>query len=208
MDYPRVNLLRKSEQRYQGAVSRRFIAIGAVVTPIMLIAVLSAIKLVQYAGVQADLKASKEIWDNLEPKLELFNEESRGLQTNRQILLLLEGWKDSRVTLVDLMDEIQNAVPENIQFNRLTLKGKVEPGIYRAAADMKLRFELQIDGTSQGNRAEDDVWAFHKELLATKGIRQVFDTVDLSNMRKRESRGELNVREFRIVGSSEAGGAR
>ena len=207
MNYPRVNLLKKSEQRYQGAVSRRFITISAVVTPILLIAVISGIKLVQYTGVQSELRASQEIWANLEPKLALFKEENLGLAANRQVLLLFDGWQDSQLPLVDLMNEIQDTVPDNIQFSRFLLRGEVAPGVYETAEDMELGYALQIDGAAQGDRAEEDVWRFHKELLATPGVRKAFDAVDLTDMRKRKTQDGVAVREFRIIGSNASGGA-
>jgi hypothetical protein len=206
MNYPRVNLLRKSEQRYQGAVSRRFITISAVLTPVLLIAVLSGIKLVQYTGVQADLKASQEIWSKLEPKLALFNEENRGLAANRQVLTLFEGWQGSQLPMVDLLNEIQDIVPENVQFSRLVLRGEVGPGIYETAEEMELGFSLRIEGISLGDRAEKNVWRFHKDLLATEEIRKAFDSVDLSDMRARRSQDGGAVREFRIIGSNESTG--
>jgi len=206
MNHSRVNLLKKSEQRYQGAVSRRFITISVVVTPILLIAVLSGIKLVQYTGVQAELKTGREIWLKLEPKLALFNEENRSLAANRQILELIEGWQESQVPLVGLMDEIQGVVPDNVQFVRFLLKGEVAPGIYETPEEMKLGFALQIEGISQGNRAEEDVWKFHKDLLSTRWVRSVFDSVDLASLRKRQSADGVILREFKINGSNAEGG--
>lgn len=207
MSYPRVNLLKKSEQRYQGAVSRRFIMISAVVTPILLIAVLSGIKLVQHRGVQADLEASREIWANLEPKLALYTEENRNLKANQRILELFDGWRDSELPFVQLMNEIQDVVPLNVQFARFMLRGEVAPGIYEIPEDMQLDFKLQIDGISQGDRAEDEVWKFHKDLLITKSIAKSFNTVDLNDMRKRQSAEGMSVREFRIIGVNEEEGA-
>jgi hypothetical protein len=206
MSYPRVNLLKKSEQRYQGAVSRRFITISIVVTPILFVALLSGIKLVQYTGVQSDLKASREIWINLEPKLALFNEENRSLAANRQILALFDGWRDSQLPIVELMDEVQDAVPANVQFTRFMLRSKVEPGTYLSPEEMQLRFALQIDGISQGERAEEEVWKFHKDLLATVGIAKEFEVVELSGMRKRQNADGRSEREFKIVGANEEGG--
>ncbi len=207
MSYPRVNLLKKSEQRYQGAVSRRFITISVIVTPILFIAVLSGIKILQYTWVQADLKASREIWTNLEPKLALFNEKNRSLAANRQMLALFEGWQNSQLPMVDLMNEIQDAVPMNVQFSRFSLKAEVAPAIYRTPEKMRLKFALQIDGIAQGDRAEEDVWKFHKDLLASEGIAKEFNVVDLTGMRKRKSSDGYAVREFRIVGANEKGAA-
>ena len=207
MSYPRVNLLRKNEQRYQGAVSRRFILVSAVVTPVLLIAVLSGIKLIQYNGVQADLKANREIWKTLEPKISLFNEERRGLETNQRILSLFDGWRDSQLPLVDVMTDIQIAVPPSIQFTRLSMRGEITPMAYESAEQMKLDFKLQIEGNSQGDRAEDEVWRLHKELLGNKNIAGAFGSIDLADMRKKQSANEQMVREFKIMGNSE-GGAR
>ncbi len=206
MSYPRVNLLKKNEQRYQGAVSRRFLTISAVVTPILLIAVLSGIKLVQYSGVQSELKASEEIWATLEPKLALFNEENRSLVANQKILALFEGWEQSQLPFVEMMDQVQDIVPANVQFNRFSLRGEVGPGIYANADEMKLNFKFQIDGIAQGDRAEEDVWRFHRDLLKSPIIADAFNAVDLADMRKqRNDRG--SVREFRIVGRHAEGGA-
>ncbi len=208
MSYPRVNLLKKSEQRYQGAVSRRFMMISVVVTPILLIAVLSGIKLVQYNGIQADLKATREIWTNLEPTLALYKEENRSLAANQKVLSLFVGWRDSQLPLVDLMDELQEVVPRNIQFTRFALRGAVTPGVYEVPEDMQLNFKLQIEGISQGERAEDDVWQFHRDLLSSAGIGAAFKDVELTNMRKRQNAEGLNVREFSIIGSNEEGGTK
>lgn len=206
MNYPRVNLLRKSEQRYQGAVSRRFIMVSAVITPILLIAVLSGIKMVQYSNVQKELKANRVIWKDLEPKLKLFTEEHQSLNANRTILALFEGWKESELPFVVMLDQIQSAVPANVQFTRLSLKGEVSPGIYEKPEDMQLNYSLLIEGLSQGDRAEDDVWKFHRDLLGNDTVAHSFDTVDLADMRKQRSSAGISVREFRIVGSNTKGG--
>lgn len=206
MTYPRVNLLKKSEQRYQGAVSRRFIMVSAVVTPILLIAVLSGIKLVQYSGVQADLKTSREIWKDLKPKLELFNEENKSLAANRKILALFEGWRQSQLPIVKLMDEVQDVVPQNVQFSRFSLRGDITKAAYATPKDMKLNYKLLIEGVAQGNRAEEDVWKFQKDLIGSPDINRAFETVDLADMRKRQSGSGVTLREFKLVGKVKEGG--
>jgi hypothetical protein len=206
MNYPRVNLLRKNEQRYQGAVSRRFILVSAVVTPILMIAVLSGIKLVQYNGVQADLERSQEIWKSLEPKLDLYTEESRSLRTNKKVIELLEGWRGSRLSFADMLDEIQEVVPENIQFTRFLMKSNIAGDSYQTPDAMKQIFTLQIDGSALGERAEESVWRFHKDLLVIKKIEEMFETVELADIRKRSSSDGKSISEFRILGSNAAGG--
>jgi hypothetical protein len=206
MNSPRVNLLKKSEQRYQGAVSRRFLTVSLVITPIMLIAVLSGIKLVQYTGVQSQLKSSREIWADLEPKLDLFKEENRGLVANRTILELFEGWKGSQASFVKLLDDIQGTVPENIQFTRLSVRSARAPSVYAAPEDMELAYNLVIEGVSQGDQAESEVINLRKELLGCEQIGATFDTLKLAALRKRSSNANLNLREFRLEGETADGG--
>ena len=103
MKYPRVNLLKKSEQRYQGAVSRRFMLVSSVITPIILIAILSGVKLIQFAGVQSDLESSRKIWGDLKPRLALHQDEQRCLNGNEKILELIGGWRSTQVSQFGLM---------------------------------------------------------------------------------------------------------
>lgn len=202
MNYPRVNLLKKSEQRYQGAVSRRFVLVSIVVTPILLIAVLSGIKLLQYTGVQSELKGSREIWKTLEPRLALFNEERKGLKDNRQMLSLLEGWKESQAPLIDLLEGIQDSVPSNIQFTRFSLRSEMAKSAYGSVDDMDFSYKLVIEGLSLGEMAESDVIRFQRDLLAREVVESTFDSIKLTAMRKRQDSSKLTMREFRLEGST------
>ncbi len=206
MTYPRVNLLRKSEQRYQGAVSRRFILVSAVATPILLIAVLSGIKMIQYNGLQSDLEASRDIWTELEPRLALYKEESRGLATNRKALELFEGWDHSKVSFAELLDKVQQRVPADIQFTRLSMRSEPKTSTYSDPSAITLKFDLVLEGFSQGARAENEVIQFRKDLLQSDDLSKVFESVKLVSMRKREKAGNINMREFRMESESLEGG--
>jgi hypothetical protein len=205
MNYQRVNLLKKSEQRYQGMVSRRFVLISMVATPILLIALLSGIKLIQYAGVQSELTASRAIWENLEPKLALFNEEKKGLADHRQILSLFEGWQGSQAAVVELLEGIQDSVPDNIQFTRLSLRSDLTRAVYATVDDMALNYKLVIEGLSQGDMAESDVIRLQRELLASEVVESTFESIKLTAMRKRQDAQRITMREFRLEGSTQQG---
>ena len=205
MTYPRVNLLKKSEQRYHGAVSRRFIFISAVVAPVLLIAILSGVKLLQYSGVKSELTTSRELWEDLEPRLILFKDENRGLITNRDALELFDGWKNSQASFVELMGDIQDAVPEQIQFTRLSVRGNPSEPVYTSADEMPLELELVIEGRSQGGRAENHVINLQKGLLGCEQISSTFDSIKLSSMRKRQTAGGDGIREFRLEGKTAEG---
>ena len=202
----RINLLRKSEQRYQGAVSRRFVLMVAVGAPILIVSILSGIKAIQYTGVQADLKQSQEIWKELEPRLELYKEENRGLAYNKQAMDLINGWKSSQTSFVTLLEEVQDTVPANIQFTRLSVKSEQTPLVYTASKDMELKFSLVIDGAAQGDTAESQVIELGRDLMGAELVESTFDSIKLASLRKRNSTEGESIREFRLVSEALEGG--
>lgn len=206
MNYPRVNLLNKGERRYQGAVSQRFMLISIVVTPIMLIAALSGIKMLQYASVKSQLQSNREIWAALEPRQARYMEEQRGLNANRQALELVHGWQKSKCDMIVLLEEIQNDVPEEIQLTRLSIKSSDQKSVFASTADLALTFTLALQGLSQGDRAEDNVITLRKDLLEASAIASTFETVKLVSMRKRAGQAGENLREFSLEGTAAEGG--
>jgi len=205
MNHPRVNLLKKSEQRYQGAVSHRFILVAAVVAPILLVAILSGVKLVQYATVQSDLQAGKAVWSSLEPRYQLHQKELRSLNACRTSLDLLHGWMGSQIALSQLLLEIQEEVPPTIQLQRLSVRSDPQTATYVRVEDFVLDYKLMLQGVSQGERAEDAVMGLRKDLMATDLMGSVFKSVKLASMRKRAGKDEQNARDFRIEGFSKEG---
>ncbi len=205
MNHPRVNLLKKSEQRYQGAVSHRFILVAAVVAPILFVAVLSGVKLIQYAAVKSDLQSNRAVWETLEPRLQLHQEELCSLNACRSSMVLLDGWKDSQVSLSDLLSEIQGAVPPAIQLQRLSVRSEPKTSVYRQASDIALDYKLMLQGLSQGERAEDAVIGLRRDLMATDLLGTTFKSVRLASMHKLAGKGDQNTRDFRIEGFSKEG---
>jgi hypothetical protein len=207
MNYLRVNLLRKGEQRHQGAVSRRFLFVSIVVTPILLIALLSGVKLIQYNGVQDELKASRAIWADLEPRLELFKKQQRGLAVNRQVIDLINGWQDSQVAMEGLLMDIQQTVPRQVQLSRLSIRTDIKTSVYHGTDGMDMDFRLILQGVSEGAQAEDAVILLRKDLLEKEQLSTIFTSVKLASMRKRDGRGKENMREFSLEGRMAQEGA-
>ena len=206
MNYPRVNLLRKSEQRYQGAVSRRFLTISLVITPIIGIAMLSGVKLIQYTSVQSNLKSSREIWTDLEPRLALYKEEQHGLNTNRKVLDLVEGWRSEKIAPNAVLEEIQELVPENTQLTRLSIRSTEQVAVVEKPEDVALTYGLILQGLSEGRYAEDSVISLSKDLLEAPTLSSTFESIKLVSMRKREGKNGENIREFNLEGRSVEGG--
>lgn len=205
MKYPRVNLLKKSEQRYQGAVSRRFLLVGIVVAPILFITLLSGVKLIQYNNVQSELKSSRERWVELEPRLMLCNEEQRNLAANQRVLGLIAGWQDSKIPYSKLLDEIQESLPATIQLSRLSFSSKSETSIYDTPADFIVDHLLTMRGVVQGDRPEDEIFGLRKDLLKTECMGKTFKSLKLGPIGKRSGKEGQSIREFSLGGSSAEG---
>ena len=205
MKYPRVNLLKKNEQRYQGVVSRRFMLISVVVTPVLFIAILSGVKLIQFTGVQSSLKSSREIWEDLNPRLSLYKDEQRGLNANRDAMTLIDGWKSTQISPSGLMSEIQSEVPLNIQITRLSIRSDPKVSVYDDIEDFSMDYKLVLQGVSQGDLAENAVIGLRKSLLKTELMRNTFESVKLVSMRKRMGLDGQNMREFKLEGATNEG---
>jgi hypothetical protein len=206
MTYPRVNLLYKNERRFQGAVSQKFILISAIATPLLLVGILAGIQFVHYTWVQSNLRTSREIWKNLQPRIALYQEERQGLGTTKQAFDLFQGWEDSKVSLDALLADIQDIVPEEIQFTRLSLRSANHSAVYKTVADLKLDCSLTIQGLAHGERAEHEVIDFRKTLLESEQVESMFETVRLASMRKRLDKDGSSMREFTLQGESLEGG--
>lgn len=205
MNYPRVNLLKKSEQRYQGVVSRRFFLVSIVVTPILFITILSGVKLVQYTAVQSNLKSSREIWSNINPRLNLYTEERRSLSANQRALELITSWQGTQVDYSKLLGEIQVAVPAAIQLTRLAIRSEPKTSVYENPEFFSMDHTLTIQGVAEGERAEDAVIGLRKGLLEPEYMGSTFESIKLSSMRKSVGKAGKSMREFRLEGASSRG---
>ena len=203
MTYPRVNLIRKNERRYQGAVSRKFLFISLVLTPVLLIAILSGVKLIQYTSVRKELEASNALWLDQKPRLDLFYAEQNRVKENETMLAMLDAWEASQLQVVELFQDIQDEVPMTVQLTRASLKGDVKREIFTEAAQLKIDFGLSLQGLSHGEAAEATVIELRKGLLGTDTLADVFHSVKLASMRKRKSKDGENIREFTFEGSME-----
>lgn len=208
MIYPRVNLLKKSERRYQGAVSQRFLLGGAIVVPVLFVVLVGMIQFVQYGNLKTELQSNREILEKLEPRLALHREKGKSLTSNRQVLDLLEGWEKSQASYPALMRDIQGVVPESIQFTRLSVRSDFKSSVYASVADLMPTYSLVIEGISQGEGAVNETTRLRENLMESTKISRVFDSVSLISMRKLGGDTDIDRREFRLEGAAMKEGGR
>ena len=208
MIYPRVNLLKKNELRYQGVVSFNFILLCGIGTPVLLILFAIGLYFVHTLSIKSELKSSHALWAGMEPRLEAHKKENLGWVTNRKILDLFEGWKASKVSFVTLLDEVQEVVPDTVQFTRMSVRTGESRPLYKTAKELQLDYSMIIEGNAQGAQAENQVIDFQKDLLACKEIGVAFDSLKLASLRKSTDAQGASMREFRLIGESQEGDAK
>lgn len=205
MTYPRVNLLKKDEQRYQGAVSRGFILLFGIGAPALFILLASIFCFAYHANIKSEIASNQVFWETLEPRLKVHGQGTKGLATNKRVLDLFAGWEASQASFHKLLDDVQRAVPDTIQFTRLSVRTGESQPIYKTPAELKLQYNLVIEGLAVGVHAENEVIALQRDLLACEQIGSTFDTLNLDSMKKRSAADGESFREFRLVGAAGKG---
>lgn len=205
MKYPRVNLIKKNELRYQGVVSRGFILTLGIGAPAVLVLVLLAFFVVYQSNLKAQLESARIVWENYEPRLNDYREDKSGLTTTGQIMDLFDGWQASQKSFLTLLEEVQQNVPENIQFTRLSVRSELGGPVYKKPEDLALNLDLTIDGMAVGDGAERDVILLQKKLKSSAAIGSSFASLKLASMRKSTAADNQAMRQFRLTGSSQEG---
>jgi Tfp pilus assembly protein PilN len=205
MNYPRVNLLKKSEQRYQGKVSRKFILIAGVGAFVLTVLLIVGLFLVHKASLRNELNSTRVLWAQMEPRMKEHARDNKELATVTQILDLFHGWEGSRAPFVKLLNDVQSVVPETVQFTRMSVQtGAVKP-IYKTSEELQLDYNLIIEGVAIGSQAEKQVILLQKGLLACEQIGNTFGALKLASLKPHTSEAGENSCDFRLVGENAEG---
>jgi hypothetical protein len=212
----RVNLLKPSEFRRQGAVSGPFIlrvSVGSILAFITLFSLLGAI---QYRIAHQDLLACREIWRLREPLYNQIQAMKEDLATEKKLQQELKGWAASRLEWLDPLIELQQIVPASLQLKHLSVRGETEirqaapppemteeGGTALAAAPPSIiptrRFYLNLDGRATGRMAEDVVVQFVREIGRADLLKSFLESVKLQSLQRDSSQaGDQAGRVFAI----------
>jgi hypothetical protein len=115
-----VNLLKKTEQRYQGIVSMKVMVLGSigVLTGItVLVLMLAGISKVT---LKTNLDRARREWERLDPQAALVRQAEAAATSNRTTLAGLEGWSQgSRTATATLLRAVQREIPERMQLSHM-----------------------------------------------------------------------------------------
>jgi Tfp pilus assembly protein PilN len=194
----RVNLLRKSEVRYQGAVSRRFLLTTVVTTILLIILLVSVILCMGWQARRAKKKRLSQRLEELTPIVSRVQANQSIAAHNAKILAALNEWKEKRVVWNAVLNDIQFQVPESVQLSSLQLVA-VKPA---QATSWKNR--MSLSGIARSSQPEDVVVRFRRSLLKAESLGACYSSVKLVSFNRttdKEEGGERAV--FSILGEGE-----
>ncbi|MDK2857453.1 MAG: hypothetical protein PWQ29_182 [Verrucomicrobiota bacterium] len=189
-----VNLLKKADQRYQGIVSMKVIALGS-------ISVLAGVSIVVFTlgglsqiKVNTDLNQARREWERTEPLAEAARAAAAALAANRKTLAALETWsRGGRADLFEVLHAVQSEIPLNVALSSLYA------GIEKGIDDDKMYYTLRLSGEAQGEltavdtkrqlNSNGDVRSFCGEVKLVSSQREVGDSWSFTLEGRRPAEG-------------------
>jgi len=206
----RVNLIRESELRYQGAVSRSFMFKAGGITVGGLLGIFLLFSFLQYRTVRQNLSWAREQWAQISPIYNNVVAMQQDLAANQKILTELKSWNNSRVAWSQPLVEIREIVPLTIQLTRLNIIGSVElkeiklpPPPAATAGDKKSptekkaekakppalmfrRFNISMEGKASGELADEVVVQFVKTMSESPSFKPMLESIKLRGLRRED----------------------
>ena len=140
-----VDLLKKTERRYQGIVSMKVMVLGSVgvlVGTTMLVLSLAGIS---KATQKANLNRARREWERLEPLAEVVRANGVAAETNRKTFDRIDTWtRGGSTPMYTLLREVQREIPENIQLSNL------QSGIQEGEGEDPSYYILRLSGRALG----------------------------------------------------------
>jgi len=216
----RVNLLKPSEFRRQGAVSGPFMLRASILSGMAFTLLFGMLGFVNFQIAREDLAACKQVWAIRKPMYDQIMAMREDMATQKKIQQELKGWQVSRVNWTRQLHELQDIVPASLQLKRLGIRGELEmklksapvPAEGEAAPEAPptlgtptRRFFINMEGKATGQMAESVVVQFVRTIGSARTFKQILDSIKLQSMQKENStadQGEQADRVFSIEAST------
>ena len=199
----RVNLIKDTELRHVGMVSRSFIIRVSSITAATVLVLFLIIFIGRYKLVQQQLAGARDRWETMKPAYDRVRVLRQDLTDRRKIMGELTGWNNSRIDWVPPLAELQQTVPPTIQLTKLMLRGELsmkEPKVTTPPPDPDKpppeipatpmrRYFINIYGRASGTLADQVVIHFVRTFRQTPAFQKILEGVKLQRLQK-EAGGE------------------
>lgn len=198
----RINLIKRTEVRYQGIVSPKFLVVTFGSALLAALVLLIVVRSVQYSYRKRHIEDARKTWADLEPRYKRLKEIRAELAHENAVLTELKARQARGARWSDFLLMLQRTAPENIQLGRLHLE-------HVSMADGSQSSGMSIRGWSQGDGAEAAVIGWRKLLLGNSVYTNQFDSLDLGHLRLAGavSEGSGLRRSFEFVGERQVSGS-
>ena len=130
-----VDLLKKTERRYQGIVSTKVMVLGSAGVLIGTMVVVLTLATLSKATHNANFTRAQREWDRLNPLATVVRQNGAAAEENKKTLQKMDLWaKGGSASMYTILREVQREIPAMIQLNNLRagiLEGEEkEPSYY------------------------------------------------------------------------------
>ncbi len=194
-----VNLLRKSEIRYQGIVTKKFSIFVPILTIVLGALIFTPIHIMKTTMNRSKIRSMTEQLEQLETVVQRANELEKICNHNQSILDELKNREKHTLSVSDLLNAIQTIVPTTIQLTALTYNATPQTKEGKVGANWTI--SIGIDGEAIAAAPEAVVIPFGNTIANLPFMRYSFDTVNLINFNRVSSGDTLETAVFHISGS-------
>ncbi|NCD32720.1 MAG: hypothetical protein EOL87_04800 [Spartobacteria bacterium] len=194
----RVNLLRKSELRYQGAVTKRFMVVAPLLTIGLTLVIIIPIYLMNMASSKSQYNQLTEEVARLQKRADIVLEHEKQIKASRDILNRLDQWKNQNMDVAAMLQRMQRLTPETIQF--LNLAYSVLPEQPDANPSQNWLVTLQLTGHVTAAVPEEVVLRYLNRLSQDKSLSAFFDNMNLVSYTRLASTNHVELADFHITG--------
>ncbi len=198
----RINLLKDSEYRRQGAVSGAFILRTTILSVVSFGLLFGLLSGTRFRVAQQDLLASQEIWALRAPMYDQIMAMKQDLAMEKKLRQELKGWQTGRILWTQPLEELRKVVPPTMQLRRLDIRGdlevqqsvvnvETEAGAGAAPAQTEQiqgkpmrKYSINLDGKASGQMAETVVVQFVRMLPQDPVFAPIFKSVKLQSLQR------------------------
>ncbi|GEM_PF-1304067 len=169
-----INLLKKSEQRYQGIVSMKVLIAGSIAVFVGILLIFFLLSSVARVTLNANIERARRQWSRQESIVTAIRKQSEAAASNHRTLTVLEGWsKRTGAPMYKIMHELQRSVPAQMQLSRLYA------GIMPNEGSGRSEYQLQLNGWAVGKGGNLLAVEFKRSLNANDVIRNFCNEIRL-----------------------------
>lgn len=190
-----VNLLKKTERRFQGIVSMKVMVLGSAGVLVGITVLVLSLAGISKITLSANLERTRREWERLEPQAAVVRKDQAATAANRKTLAELESWAQGDLSMFSVLRAVQSRIPAQMTLENLY------SGLEQDSDTGPVYSTLRLSGRAQGEMTAVDT---KRQLNADAQVRGFCGEVKLGSS-QRES-GDIWI--FALEGRRPAGGSK